>query len=267
MLSLFLGTHSRLVGLGGIDRSVRLLSEALEGKDTKKLQKLRCTCGTAATECRYWGEVARRIPSHDVSNRRAQYELALSTFPNVFGEDAWPVDSSKHIEPLDDLCKINGLDLKVVHLIKDVRSLTASFIDQARRHKGNTRPGALLAIEYFLRWRRENGKIDACLTRNHLPVQRVGYEEVCMAPEVIMGAVSGFLGLPAEPGSLTFDQSNSHLIVGNRMREQEEKQTLRYDHRWFARRDWIPAAVLLPQILRYNTRAVYSNGSDAMWTK
>ena len=267
MFSLFVGTHSRLIGLGGIDRSVRVLMEALAAGKEKKRQSLRCTCGAAAVECRYWGEVARRIPSHDVSNRRAQYTVALDAFAAGFGDDAWPVDSSKHVESLDELSKIIGLDVRVVHLIKDVRSLSTSFIDQARSKKGVTRPGTLLAIEYFWRWRRENGKIDACVARNHLPVQRVGYEEVCLAPDVVMGVIHNFLGVPKESCSLAFETSQSHLIAGNRMLNQEEKQTLRYDHRWFARNDWLAAAFLFPQILRYNSQAVYSNDAGAMWTR
>ena len=254
-----------MVGLGGIDRSVHLLAEALASPDPKKLARLRCTCGAAAAECQYWGEVANRIPSHDVSSSRAQYTLALDTFEAVFGPDVWPVDSSKHVEPLDEVSRIDGLDLRVFHLIKDVRSLTASFIDKKLGRSRTLRPRALLAIGYFWKWRRENGKIDAFLGRIGVRAHRVGYEEACLAPEFIMGAISEFLGLPKEVGSLEFEYSNSHLIAGNRMREQEEKQTLRYDHRWFSRRDWLLAAVLLPQIMRYNSTAVYSHGSDAMW--
>jgi len=265
MFSLFLGTHSRMVGLGGIDRSVGLLAEALASREAKKLARLHCTCGSAAAECRYWGEVARRIPSHDVGSSCAQYTLALDTFEAVFGSDMWPVDSSKHVEPLCEVSKIDGLDLRVFHLIKDVRSLTASFVHKKVGRTGSKRPRVLMAIGYFWKWRRENGKIEACLERLRAETHRVGYEEVCLAPEFIMGAVSEFLGLPKEAGALEFQRSNSHLIVGNRMREQEEKQTLRYDHRWFSRRDWLLAAVLLPSIMRYNSTAVYSHGADAMW--
>ena len=266
MFSLFLGTHSKLIGLGGIDRSVRLLADALATSDRKKVERLTCTCGSPGTGCRYWGEVTRRIPAHDVSNRRAQYALALRTFADVFGDGIWPVDSSKHVEPLKDLRELKDVDLRVVHLIKDVRSLTASRVAD-RRSKGTRRPSAVLALESFWRWRRENGKIDDCLASGGMAAKRVGYEEVCLAPEIIMRKVASFVGIPEEPGSLDFEHSNSHLIVGNRMREQKEKQKLRYDHRWFARHDWLPAALLLPQVLRYNARAVYSNDCAAMWSR
>jgi hypothetical protein len=267
MFSLFLGTHSRLVGLGGIDRAVQVLGEAVMTKDEKKLHKLPCTCGVNATECAYWGAVAREAAGRDLRERRARYELALEVFDRVFGAEAWPVDSSKHVEPLAEVHRIAGLDLRVVHVIKDVRSLTASFIDQARRNKAKTRPGPLLALEYFHRWRRENGKIEQAIAQHGIRSHRVGYEEACLAPESTMKTISTFLGIPPEPGSLQLRQSRSHLIVGNRMRGQEEKQTLRYDHRWFARRDWLLAAVLLPHILRYNSRAVYSNESTTIWER
>lgn len=265
MFSLFLGTHSRLVGLGGIDRAVQVLAEAVG--DAKKSAKLQCTCGAPGLACPYWGEVARRLPGGDATQRRGRYELALDAFQSVFGDGVWPVDSSKHVEPLAEVRLIAGLDLKAVHVMKDVRSQTASDIDRARRDRGIQRPGALLAVEYFWRWRRENRKIDDFLTRYEVARRRVGYEEACLAPEVIMGVMSEFLGVPREAGSLKLGESRSHLIVGNRMRGQEEKQTLRYDHRWFARRDWLPAALLLPQIMRFNSSAVYGNGSEAMWKR
>jgi hypothetical protein len=267
MFSLFLGTHSRMVGLGGIDRAVQVLAEALEAKDDKKLHKLPCTCGVNATECPYWGPVAKEVSPRNWRDRRVRYELALEVFERVFGPEAWPVDSSKHVEPLDDVHRISGLDLKVIHVIKDVRSLTASFIDQARRNKARTRPGPILAIEYFHRWLRENRKIEQALSHHKISTQRIGYEEACLAPESTMKTISGFVGVPVEKGSLQLRESRSHLIVGNRMRGQEEKQTLRYDHRWFARRDWLLAAFLMPHILRYNSTAVYSNESTTMWSK
>jgi hypothetical protein len=265
MFSLFLGTHSRMVGLGGIDRAVQVLAEAFG--DAKKTAKLQCTCGAPGVECPFWGEVARALPQHDVRERRGRYAAALDVFTRVFGEEAWPVDSSKHVEPLAEVRTIEGVELRAVHVMKDVRSQTVSDIDRARRDRGIRRPGLVLAVEYFFRWRRENRKIERFLSEQGVRSIRVGYEEACLAPEVIMGAMSDFLGLPREAGSLQLRESRSHLIVGNRMRTQEEKQTLRYDHRWFARRDWLPAAILFPQILRYNSRAVYANGSEAMWKR
>jgi hypothetical protein len=265
MFSLFLGTHSKLVGLGGIDRAVQVLAAAL--LRVKETRQLRCTCGADARECPFWGAVAAQVSPRLLNSRHARYELALQTFTDVFGEDRWPIDSSKHVEPLRDFQSMTNLDVRVVHVIKDVRSFTISFIEQARRKKNITRPGTLLAIEYFWRWRRENQKIENFLKRYHIRAKRVGYEEACLAPEKVMAAVSAFLGVGHEDGSIAFDNSASHLIVGNRMRGQAEKRQLRYDHRWFARRDWAWAAVLFPQILHYNSHLVYSNQTDAMWAR
>ncbi len=266
-LSLFAGTHSRLVGLGGIDRAVQVLTDGLASDGGKKAHKLRCTCGATAMDCVYWGEIARQLPLRRPADRAARYEMALEVFRAVFGADRLPVDSSKHVEPLDDLRVLPALELKVLHLMKDVRSLTTSFIDNTRREKKTLRPGAILAMEYFLRWRRENGKIDSFLGQHNLATLRIGYEEMCLVPETILAAISSFAGVPAEKGSLDFNESSSHLIVGNRMRDQAEKRRLRYDHRWFARRDWMLASLFFPGIRKYNSAAVYSNNSDAMWSR
>lgn len=266
--SLFLGTHSRLIGLGGIDRAVSTLAEAITAREAgARAPNLPCTCGLPATSCPYWGEVARQLSPGRPPGRKQRYQLALDTFGAVFGEEAWPVDSSKHVEPLAELCALDSLRLRAFHLLKDVRSLTASMIDQARRDKDSRRPGAFLALEYFWRWRRENGKIDRFLAQRKIEAHRIGYEELCLAPETIMAKVSDFLGVPAETGSLCLRESRSHLIIGNRMRTQAGKEHLRYDSRWFSRRDWLLVSVLFPQIRRYNSDAVYSNQSDAVWTR
>lgn len=263
--SLFLGTHSKLVGLGGIDRAVAALAEA-SSADGKGVN-LPCTCGQTAANCVYWGGVVAAIRAHRPPGRRERYQIALDTFHAVFGSDAWPVDSSKHVEPLEDICTLDGLELRAFHLIKDVRALTSSFIDQARKNKTHRRPGVILSMEYFWRWHRENRKIERLLANRQIQSHRFGYEELCLAPEAVMKEVSRFLDVPEEAGSLCLKESRSHLIVGNRMRNQKEKQQLRYDNRWFSRRDWALASLVFPQIRRYNSTAVYSNQTDAMWTK
>lgn len=257
LLSLFLGGHSRLISLGGIDRSVSLLC------DPKEAARLECTCGSPALECRYWSEVAKRLRGKPRLPER--YQIALEAFGSVFGDEVWPMDSSKHVEPLRELASEENLTLRAIHLIKDVRTLTTSFIDRARRTKAHPRPGPVLALEYFWKWRRENRKIETCLETRGVEFRRVGYEELCLAPDTITARISEWLGLPVESVSPSLRQSGSHLIAGNRMRKQEEKQSLRYDHRWFSRREWLLAAVLFPQIMKYNSEAVYSNQADALW--
>jgi len=142
-------------------------------------------------------------------------------------------------------------------LIKDVRNNAISAIDRARRKKNTRRPGWMLAVENFHRWRRENGKIDTATSQLGVPTLRVGYEELCLKHEKAMESIAAFLGLPREKLSLSLETSHSHLIACNRMREQSEKQQLRYDNRWFSRQEWLLAACLFPGVMRYNTQAVY----------
>lgn len=260
LLSLFLGGHSQLIGLGGIERSVALLA------DPKTAPDLNCTCGVPAGACPYWGKVAAQLPAGKRLAQAERYRLALKVFPEVFGPDAWPVDSSKHVEQLATLRALPDLDLRVLHLIKDVRSNAISAIDRARRKKGTRRPGWLLSIENFHRWHRENEKIDTAVARLGVPTLRVGYEELCLKPEQTMAHIATTLGLPDEPVSLSLESSRSHLIVGNRMREQPGKQQLRYDNRWFSRSEWLPAAVLFRRAMRYNQRHVY-HAAEATWSQ
>lgn len=262
LLDLLVGKHPRMIGLGGIDRAMRLLAEY----PTETSARI-CSCGVPVAACPYWGEImmsmdARSRPTDFVG----RYALALEVFSQVFGPAAIPVDSSKIKEPLAQLRdpRLQSLEARVLHLTKDFRTAAVSYTDNKRRKAGKTRPGWLLTSEGAWKWWRENLKLERAIQASGWPVLGIGYETLCMAPAQTLAGIAAFVGLPpGSPVGTTTDtnlrQTGSHLFIGNRMRKGEVSSTLRYDNRWMSRTDWLPAAVLMPWLHPANRRWVHTS--------
>jgi len=262
LLSLMLGQHPQVIGLGGVDRAVQMLIA-----EPEKTGERRCTCGALTRDCPYWGLVAAKIPEKKPVSVIERYRLALDLFAEVFGDQAWPVDAGQIKEPLYTLAGQKWLDLRVVHLARDVRSSMISEIDSRRRKHRGSRLNIIVAMTAALRWWRENEKLVACLQETRLPNRLLGYEEICLGfPEVFSG-IYEFLGLKPVPMSASVPRPNSHMFIGNRMREQEEKSNLKYDGRWLTRREWLPPCLLLPFLLSRNRRWVYANNVFSVFTR
>jgi hypothetical protein len=88
-----------------------------------------------------------------------------------------------------------------------------------------------------------------------------------MQPELMMSKIFKFLG--EKPVDLDFSsvESQSHILVGNtKKRESKRRQGIFYDNQWMYRNDWLRAASLFPNILRFNAEEVYKNiKSNSMW--
>jgi hypothetical protein len=141
-------------------------------------------------------------------------------------------DASKNPMTIRHLARVPGIDLRVVHLVRDVRGASLS----KRKNRGETNwPLAITA------WTRKNRIIEQQLKR--LPAEhwtRIRYEDLCHAPERTMNQFFRFCGLP--PVGLPQDFSSiRHHIVGNRMRLTNVGQ-VRLDEEW--RRVLVPEEVL-----------------------
>ncbi len=257
LLNLLVGNSPQMIGLGGIDRATTMLVESPE-----KTQASQCSCGSSVRDCRYWGSVASRLAKGQATGRIDRYRIVLEEFESTYGPTMLPVDSSKIKEPIIDLASAKDLDLdlRVIHLAKDFRTAVTSTIDTKRRKKGTKSPGGYLALKAAHKWLRENGKLERCLKQTEVAHFNLGYEELCLNFNRAFGALCEFAGADHDPEqSLRISESTSHLFIGNRMRNQSEKAELRYDHRWFSRREWMAPAVLMPLVHRGNAKWVYTD--------
>lgn len=255
-LDLTIGGHSQFVGLGEVYRALASGPNGLE-----KTRKETCSCKNIMDKCLFWGKVATEIEEYQKISINKKYLKLLKTFKEVFGTDSVPVDSSKYIHPLKVLNREPAVKLKVLFLIKDVRAYTISQLDLAKRKERSLRYH--LSVYHFLQWYKKNKEVQNYLNKEKIPYLKIGYEELCMRTEDIMQKICDFLGKKIEPSMFLLNESGSHIIRGNRMRNQSnKKQRLNYDTRWLYRKEWLPSAIIFPNIMKFNSSEVYSNLID-----
>jgi len=262
LLDLILGGHSRFIGLGEIARVIMDGPTGLE-----QTRQLICSCGNKMNECHYWGKVASHLQSDNNLSFIERYKTVLETFDDVFGPDYIPVDSSKAIDHLRHLKTCLKLKIKVLYVVRDVRSYTISQIDNIKRKEEYRKREYIHRSPYFIfwRWYLGNKRMRHFFTEHNMEVLQIGYEELCLHPYLMAEKICDFLGEKTEPGMVNVNDSRSHVIRGNRMRRQTDKLNIKYDHRWFVRQEWKMPAALFPNIMKYNAKHVYSNKTEAIW--
>jgi hypothetical protein len=262
LLDLILGSHPEIIGLGEVGRSVAPKNEASDN------QSQICSCGQAATECKFWGDVLTKLAHQTGATEQHRYEIALDSFSRRFGSEKILVDSSKYLQWLRHLSKVDGLDLRVIFLIRDVRSFAISAIDNAyRKRKAGMNYRSMGAFKAFRHWHHENLKTAKYLANANLPFMGVGYEELCLAPDHTIPKICQFLDIPFEQRMIELAHSSSHVIRGNRMRHDGNRRKLRYDPRWLVRNEWMLPALCYPRIMHFNSEQVYSNDFIEEWQR
>lgn len=173
------------------------------------------------------------------------------------------IDSSKH--PSLAFClRAAGLDLRVVHCVRDSRAVAYSWTREVPR------PEAVAEAELMTRyapaksallWNSHNAAF-ALLRRLGAPSLRVRYEDFVAAPVATTRAIAAFAGLPVVDDALAFltDSqavlSPGHTTSGNPMRFRSGAVPIRPDQAW---RQGLPAAqrravtaLTLPLLARYH---------------
>ena len=262
LLNLMLGQHPEMIGLGGLEKVMCWIERAPE-EVTRQI----CSCGEPVGSCPYWGEVLAAVESQRPRTVVERYRVALDVFAEVFGPEVWAVDAAQVHEPLRELAGRPDFDLRVLSLTRDFRSSIVSIVDLKLRRKTLRRPRFCLAMEAALRWRRENGRIDAAVRKTGLPSLPVGYEEFCLSLEASFSRICGFLGIAPFQPTREVHAGHNHSFVGNDMRKQSSKVRLCYDYRWMTRSDWWLPGLLVPGLHRRNLEWVYAHGGDEIFSR
>lgn len=267
LLDIILGQHSQIVGLGEIDRTLTLGPEPM------------CSCGQLSETCPFWKQVLQKLNGQPKDDLHARMNIVLKSFQGVFGEEKILIDSSKNLEALHVLQKTEGISLKVIHLIRDVRGWTLSLLDRDRKDQEqkrsrttssgrniingwspNIRAVTRSAPVRFLQWYRTNKLIERFLISNNIPTLHVGYEELVLCTEQMLFTIWDFLGVEGDDSIKPLSVSNSHIVRGNQMRyDKDKRKAITYDSRWLYQDDWLGSSLVFRPIMRYNSRMVYSN--------
>lgn len=261
LLDIVLGGHSKLVGLGEIGSVLRISPEQIS-----RTRNSTCSCGKCVNECSFWGGVLPELFKHKEISFDDKYRIVLNRFWEKYDDDCILVDSSKNSPYLQILLNNPNIQVKVIHLIKDVRAYTISQIDNLKRK--NKKIGFLPQLSLFLKWHKNNNKIIKFLKKKDIEHITIGYEHLCLQTENVIENLCNFMNITSEKEMISLSNSNSHVIRGNRMRHQPDKRKkIIYDHRWFQRNEWMIGAILFPYIMKFNDKFVYGLSPKDIWNK
>lgn len=152
--------------------------------------------------------IVRLWPGHsrDLNALRLRNRAFIESVLEISGKPVF-LDASKDPIRIKYLSEIDGLDLKVVHLVRDARATANSFRKNARLRIG---PAAR-------RWRRIHRSIERFSAGGRVSgLMTLRYEDLCTDPEGCFDAVSRFAGVGSAPFP-GFSPETQH-VLGNRMR-------------------------------------------------
>jgi hypothetical protein len=181
------------------------------------------------------------------------------------------VDSSKHsalahcLRWAGDHAAGEGIDLRVVHVVRDARGVAYSWTKNVARPEadGEQEMTRYSPARSALLWNAHNAAF-GLLARSGVPVRRLRYEEFLADPRQTVRELGAFAGLDLNANPLHFlaathvDLHSGHSAAGNPMRFLTGRVPLRPDDAW---RSALPAghrrlvgAVCAPLLRRYGYR-------------
>ena len=260
-----------------------------------------CGCGAAFSDCDFWTRVGKTAfggwdqvdaaemiaLKHEVDRNRYipamvaprlrpaaraamdRYTGVLSQLYRAIAEVAGArvvIDASKHASTAFLLRRVPGIDLRVVHLVRDPRGVAYSWTKEVRKPEV-TGDDAFMPVyspaSSGRQWVAYNLLFQALGALGETLVLR--YEDLLSDPRRYLERVLGYAGEPATPEAFSFlgdgwvDLGVDHTVAGNPMRFHRGHLDLRLDQAWttkLPRRDRrVVTAITWPLQLRYG----YSN--------
>jgi hypothetical protein len=252
LLDIVLGNHPEIVSVGELSK---LVPSALVGREY-------CACGARGDECEFWREVVgqwlggeageaeqreylalqerfertRRWPRLLAERRRASprflryAERTAALFRAIARVSGKPVvlDSSKNPARAFALSLVPGLELAVIHLVRDPRGVAFSYQKAfARDERGGVqhdiapRP----AWRTALAWRFGNAAAER-LMRGLAPgrAARLRYEDLVADPRRALAGLDAVLGMDlsalSERMAAGEEMAVHHTVAGSRLRMQ-----------------------------------------------
>ena len=234
-----------------------------------------CGCGARFRDCSFWGRVGeqafggwdaleveeildlkqsvdrnRYIPLMCLpglwppyQSRLRRYLELLDRLYRAVAQVAGPamiVDASKHISYAFLLRQMSGVDLRVVHLVRDSRGVAFSWTRLLRRLEvvdGEAIMDTKAPLRISGRWLSHNALFHL-LRRLGVPVLLVQYESLVHRPSAELVRLLDHAGEPSAAGRLDFigdgwvELGASHALAGNPMRFRQGRVPLRVDEEW-----------------------------------
>jgi hypothetical protein len=185
--------------------------------------------------------MAQIWPGHREQLNRlvARNEAFVETILEATGKQVF-VDTSKSLYRLRYLSRFSALDVRVVHLVRDVRGTVASML---RRNRHNS------ARQAARSWVRANSNIIR-FTRVIPECKKMTliYEDFCQDPGATLDELCRFIGVDSSADLLDLQAIPEYHIIGNSLREHTIPR-IELDERW--KRELDPEQ--LEEIAKINT--------------
>lgn len=251
--------------------------------DSALVRGERCGCGVPFAKCEFWSHVGDHafggwdridagglLAVHDSVARNRHVPLLLTApllpsvkekvdryaaaFSRIYGGIAAAsgsnliVDASKWPSHALVLRRIPGLDLRMVHLVRDPRGVAHSWATSVERPQALGGSSGVEMRRYrptaaALHWTTINVGIDIASALG-IPRHFLRYEQLIASPrETLLGALEHAGLVPAEGGLDFIDDgvvrlAPGHGIAGNRLRFRHGEIRLRQDKRWATEMPW-----------------------------
>jgi len=254
-----------LPGVLSIGETVHLWDRGLRDNEL-------CGCGQPFSSCPFWrsvGDVAfggwdtmdadaavalrfavdrnRYLPllvrpglSPRYQRRHARYLDRLSRLYRALAEVSGAstiVDSSKHASYALMLSQVEGIDLRLLHVVRDSRAVAHAWTKTVARPEAGGVPMPMYGpAKAAVLWDVQNAVIEH-LQRRH-PYLRVRYEDFVEAPKDVLLDAARFAGIEGGASLLDFLEGDtlrigpSHTVAGNPMRFVSGDIAIRSDQSW-----------------------------------
>lgn len=216
-----------------------------------------CSCGQPWGNCPFWGRIISLNGLNSAVPIEDKYRHMIQYIQSEFKERKIVIDSSKNISVLRTLVEnaekigLKREDIFVVFMIKDVRSFTASILG-----KDTSGTALLSALRTFNWWFSVNSSTLNYLQNEGISFELVLYEKFCSDHERycerILNKCEKTVGTTFSP-----EHNNSHISMGNKNFIMRNRNTIKYDTRWFLD-DNINMAYILHRKVRNFNRNLYS---------
>ena len=221
-----------------------------------------CACGLRIVDCPFWADALatweqtanvdvqafvaledaidrnRRLPR--LISEKYIHSLEFSTYCDCTralfhavqhaSQNSVIVDTSKRFSRALALSMVDGIDLRIIHLVRDARGVAYSWSKPIR-------PRRRTWLDSSLRWNLTNGAFE--LVRKIVgseQVMLVRYEDFISEPAETLGQVSDFIGVDLDPVSTAVSRGESltigHVGIGNNFLRQGASVRLRSSNTW-----------------------------------
>lgn len=237
LLDFLLKGHPQILGLGELatlnkefkplltpDRMTQKFSESYVPFWQEVKRRYESASGVSFEEINLSHPTWRTIASwraDDFESWAKPNEIILSCMHELSGAKIL-TDASKFSQRLYLLHRSGLFNIKVIHLVRDGRAVTHSYIRRYASFAGGLRLWITTALSSF--YLRQKFKRTDWL--------QVKYEEFVTKPEDTLKVICAFLGLNVEPGMLAYRTSPYFGVGGNPLVKEREDEQILLDERW-----------------------------------